>query len=140
VAEAAAGTGIVSQYDNDHFIGLGPDYGMEVTQIIKGTGLSLVTSADGATMLGRLHQTFQETAVGPVGTFLFGQTLESHPQDVPMLDFFVGINWRPPGWRCLTLSVGYDYEYWWSVGRFSPAISRADFSAQGILMRAGFNY
>jgi len=99
----------------------------------------LTARADGATLLGRVYQNFTEVATSPDG-LLSGAVRRSNPQDVPMLNLFVGVTWQPPRYPNLHLSAGYEYEYWWNVGRLSTAASRAEWSEQGILLRAGFNY
>ena len=138
-AEAAAGSGILTSYTSDHFIGVGPHYGLELTRYWDGTGLSLVARADGATLLGRIQQNFQEVATSPTG-LAYGAVRRSESQDVPMLNFFCGVTWQPPRYPYCHLAVGYEYEYWWNVGRNSNTTSRGEWSEQGILLRAGFNF
>jgi hypothetical protein len=138
-AEATAGSGILTSYTSNHFIGGGPHYGLELTRYWDGTGLSLVARADGATLLGRLQQNFEEVVTSP-GGLLFGAVRRSESQDVPTLNFFVGVNWQPPRYPRWSFAAGYEYEYWWNVGRNSNTTSRGELSDQGILLRAAFNY
>jgi hypothetical protein len=141
-AAAAAGSGIVATHTTNHFLGGGPHYGLELTEHWETTGLALTLRADGATLLGRVHQDFLEVSAiaGPAGALLRGETRESQPQDVPALSIFLGATWQPPARPNLAFSAGYVYEYLWNVGRISTATSRGEWSVQGILLRAGFNY
>jgi hypothetical protein len=153
-AAAVAGSGIVGTHTTNHFLGGGPHYGLELTRHWEGTGLCLTMRADGATLLGRVQQDFLEIAtpslplgfltatspMRPAGAQQTGETRESNPQDVPMLNVFLGVTWQPPRYPSLHVSVGYEYEYWWNVGRLSTAMSRGEWSEQGILLRAGFNF
>jgi hypothetical protein len=141
-AGAAAGSGVFATHTTNHFLGGGPHYGLELTRHWEETGLSLMVRADGATLLGRVQQDFLEvsTSPGPAGGLLTGETRRSNPQDVPMLNVFLGVTWQPPRYPYLHLSAGYEYEYWWNVGRLSTSTSRGEWSEQGILMRAGFNF
>ena len=141
-AAAAAGSGIVAAHTTDHFLGGGPHYGLELTQHWERTGLAWMLRADGATLLGRVHQDFLEvtTTPGAGGTVLAGETRRSNPQTVPTLNIFLGAVWLPPAWPSLSLSAGYSYEYWWNAGRISTSTSRGEWSQQGIVLRAGLNF
>ena len=141
-ATAAAGSGILATRTTNHHLGWGPHYGLELDRHWDGTGLSLVTWADGATLLGRTQQHYQEisTVLGPDGRPLTGDTRESNPQTIPVLSIFLGFAWQPPRYHQFRFSVGYEYEYWWNVGRISTSTPRGEMSDQGILLRAEFNF
>jgi hypothetical protein len=141
-AAAAAGSGVFAAHTTNHFLGGGPHFGLELTRPWPVTGLSLTARADAATLLGRVRQDFLEisTTPGPGGALLAGETRRSNPQDVPMLDVFLGVTWQPPRYPNLHLCGGYEYEYWWNVGRLSTAASRGEWNSQGILLRAAFNF
>jgi hypothetical protein len=104
--------------------------------------LALVGSVDGATLLGRIRQNFFEesTTLGASGQLLSGSTRESVSQDVPIINAFIGLSWQPSSWPSVCISAGYQYEYWWNVGRNSSTISRGELSDQGVLLRARFNW
>ena len=105
-------------------------------------GFSLVGAADGACLLGRLRQGFFEasTTSGPTGLPLLGETRTATSQAVPMLNTQAGIGWKPPAYPQLQFFLGYEYEYWWNVGRDSLNTSRGEMSDQGIYLRAQFNF
>ena len=141
-AAADAGSGIFATHVTNRFLGIGPHYGLELARHWDGTGLALTARADGATLLGRVHQDFLEfsTSPGPTGSLLFGETRRSNPQDVPMLNVFAGLTWEPRRYPDLCLSVGYQIEYWWNAGRLSTGASRGEWGDQGIVVRAGLNF
>ena len=141
-AAAAAGSGIVATRVTNHHLGWGPHYGLELDRQWNWTGLSFVTWADGATLLGRTVQHYQEvsTTLGPDGLPLVGERKESNPQTIPIVSIFLGIAWQPPRFPRFRGSVGYEYEYWWNVGRISNIAPRGELSDQGVLLRAEFNF
>jgi hypothetical protein len=140
-AAGAAGSVLATRTTNHH-LGWGPHYGLELDRHWDETGLSLVCWADGATLLGRTQQHYQEvsTILGPSGLPLLGETRETNPQTIPVLSVFLGLAWQPPRFRHVRFSAGYEYEYWWSVGRISTSTPRGEMSDQGVLLRAEFNF
>jgi hypothetical protein len=134
--------GILATHTTNHYLGGGPHIGVELARPWQETGLTWVARADGATLLGRVDQDFLEvnTTTGPGGPFGTGETRRSNPQSVPMLHVFLGVTWQPPQYPNWRLSAGYEYEYWWNVGRLSTGTSRGEWSEQGFLMSAAFNF
>jgi hypothetical protein len=141
-AAAATDTGIVESYASNNFWGVGPHTGLELARRWDGSGLALVGRVDGATLLGRIRQNFSQvsTKLGPNGQLLAGSTRQSVSQDVPMITAFLGLRWQSPRYPSIGISAGYEYEYWWNVGRKSSTLSRGELSDQGILLRAEYNY
>lgn len=141
-AAAAAGSGIFETRTSNNFWGFGPHAGVELTRRFAGSGLALVGSVDEATLLGRIRQNFFEasTTLGPNGQPLTGNTRLSVSQDVPIVNAFVGLSWQPPSLPEARVWVGYQYEYWWNVGRNSSTSSRGELSDQGVLLRAELNF
>jgi hypothetical protein len=141
-AEAAAGSGVFERKTSNNFWGFGPHMGLELTRRLEGSGFAFVGRVDGATILGRVRQNFFEasTTPGPNGQLLAANTRQSVSQDVPILNAFVGFSWQPPSYAYLLLYAGYEYEYWWNIGRNSDTQSRGELSDQGIVLRAEFNF
>ncbi len=139
---AAAGSGIFEQRTSNHYVGFGPHAGVELAHGLGDWGLALVGRADFASLLGRTRQRFVEvsTTRGPDGLPLAGESILANPQTVPMLNGQLGLSWRPPGFRDIELFLGYQYEYWWNVGRLSTANSRGELSDQGVLLRGELNF
>ncbi|HEX5273374.1 MAG TPA: hypothetical protein VFW33_22915, partial [Gemmataceae bacterium] len=61
-------------------------------------------------------------------------------QGVPELSVFAGFRWQPPQWKGAEVYLGYQYEYWWDVGRNTNTTSAGDVEVQGVFVRAGWNY
>jgi hypothetical protein len=135
--DAAAGSGIVETSVSNNYWGIGPHAGVELARHIDGAGLSFVASVDATTLLGRVRQGFTETDVtGATGLFR-----NSGSQQVPVLDFKAGLNWQPPQYPQWGVFLGYEYEYWWNVGRLSTTPdSRGQMKDQGIVVRAAYNF
>ena len=146
VGAAAAGSGIFEQHDSNRFLGVGPHMGLELAKRWDDYNLALVVHLDGWISLGRLRQGFSEesTILGSNGVPLSGLTVEDRSQAVPQLKGQVGLLWEPPG-GChhAYFFAGYQYEYWWNVGRDSselPPASRGELNDQGIYLRAEINF
>jgi Legionella pneumophila major outer membrane protein precursor len=135
-AAAAAGSGIFETHVSNTFWGIGPHVGLELTRRLNDSGLILVSSVDGATLLGRIRQHFSEESTA----FVTGSTGRAVSQDVPIIHAFAGLSWQPPRSRHFRVDCGYEYEYWWNVGRNSDTSSRGELSDQGVLLRAGWNW
>jgi hypothetical protein len=69
-----------------------------------------------------------------------GEEHLSSSQAVPMINVQAGIGWQPSTMPNLRLFAGFEYEYWWNVGRFSLTTSRGELSDQGVGLRAEFNF
>jgi hypothetical protein len=141
--EAAAGSGIFSVRNTDRYVGTGPHAGVELVRRLEHYGLSLFGRFDGWISLGRIRQGFFEssTTLGPNGVPLGGVNQVSSSQAVPAVNFQAGISYRPPAYPKIELFLGYQFEYWWNVGRLSLTTnSRGELSDQGVAMRIGFNY
>jgi hypothetical protein len=136
IAQAAAGSGIFESRVSNSYVGFGPHWGVELVRRLDESGFSLVGRADGALHLGRLRQRFSEAST----TSLVGETRTSSSQAVPMLNTQAGIGWNPPAYPHLQFFLGYEYEYWWNVGRDSRTTSRGEMFDQGIFLRAQFNF
>ncbi len=139
LAAAAAGSGVFERRVSDSFWGLGPHSGVEVDRRLEGTGLSLFAKADGWIDLGRVRQGFFEAPTAPGSAT--EETRASSSQSVPVLNLQAGARWQPAGLPNAEFFLGYEYEYWWNVGRFSlTPDSRGDLFDQGVMLRATFNF
>ena len=142
LALAAAGSTIFEQRFSNSFWGIGPHAGLELQRAVEGTGLSFVGRIDAATLLGRIRQGFyeQSTTLAPNGQFTTFEDRYSGSQDVPILSVQAGVSWRPTAFPQAQLFFGYDFEYWWNVGKLSNIGTAAALSDQEILLRLAFNY
>jgi hypothetical protein len=140
---AVAGSGIFSARNTDRYVGTGPHGGFELVRQLNQPGLSVFGRFDAGINLGRIRQGFFEssTTLGPNGLPFGGVNQVSSSQTVPVVNFQAGITYRPPTYPNVELFLGYQFEYWWNVGRFSlSANSRGELIDQGITLRVGYNY
>jgi hypothetical protein len=139
---AAAGSEVFDQRTTNSYWGIGPNAGLELARRMEGTGLSFASRVDCATALGRIRQGFfeQSTTVGPNGLFLAGETRNSGSQQVPILNLQVGVSWQPPVRPNAQFFVGYNYEYWWNIGKLSNDGTSGQLSVQGVLLRLAVNF
>jgi hypothetical protein len=138
LAAAAAGSGVFERRASDNFVGFGPDVGLRLARRWGDAGLALVGQLHGAILLGRIRQDFFEAGTTAAAG---GATSVSSSQTVPVLNVQAGLSWRPPQ-RCdCSFFVGYQYEYWWNVGRLGlTPDSRGELSDQGVVLRFQYNY
>jgi hypothetical protein len=137
-----SGTDVFAARASNWFIGFGPHVGLELARRFDACGLALVGRVDGWISLGRLRQEFVEesTTLDANGMPLVGRTVERKVQAVPQLNGQVGVRWEPPAWHHVFFFAGYQYEYWWNVGRNSDTTSRGTVNDQGILLQAEVNF
>jgi len=130
---------MIEQRVSNQFVGFGPHLSLDVWRALHWNGMSVFGRIDGATMLGRIHQSFERTAL--VGTPLAtGAALVQHgSQGIPTLNLQAGVAWVPnvPG-NWLRLSCGYQFEQWWYLGRLES--SAAELSGHGLFFRAECAY
>jgi hypothetical protein len=142
LAEAATGSGVFATGSSNSYVGFGPHFGLELARKLAESGLAVVGRTDMAIHLGRIRQGFfeQSTLADASGRPPAGETRESSSQAVPMINTQLGMSWRPPAWRDVSFFAGYEYEYWWNVGRLSKGLSRGELSDQGVALRMEFNF
>jgi Legionella pneumophila major outer membrane protein precursor len=135
---AATGSGIIQQRATDKYYGFGPHASVELTRQLGLPGLSLLGRIDAGSIFGRINQGVSETAfdvASPSGVS-FGQNLIGSSQTAPMTSLLLGLNWKPAAWQGVEFFAGYQYEYWWNVGRLSLLqTSRGELQLQGITAR-----
>ena len=139
LATAAAGSGLVRQRESNGFCGFGPHGGVELARHLGDSGWSLLMKVDAAGLIGWLRQDFRVRDT----TGAIVEVRDTRVTDVPALHGEVGLDWRSTwGSRRWRFFGGYEYEYWWDIGRMDTSISnsRADMNNQGFVLRAGFNY
>jgi hypothetical protein len=140
------GSGIFERSISNNFWGIGPHAALELSTQRNHGGLRLVGRLDAAILFGEVEQRFGEvsTTAGPTG-FLSGETHFVNAQQVPMLNGFLGLDWRPPRYPNSDVLVGYTAEYWWNVGRLSDpdfynGQSAGDVGDHGAVLRLEYNY
>jgi hypothetical protein len=144
---ARAATGVVEQQVSNYTVGAGPHFGIEVDRKVPETGLMFVMRLDIANTFTRERQLFSATttALSSTGQPLRGTFNQNFWQQVPILNYQVGLGWQPPSYPNVKLFVGYVYEFWWQIGsnsNLTPAMggTRASFDNQGIVFQGGVNW
>lgn len=126
------------QRASSFFLGAGPHAGLELGRRFDGTGLSLFGRADGAVLIGRITQAFEETLTVADGTVLGGATTQRTDQAVPIVKLQAGLGWTPPGYYLTRFLLGYEIEQWYYLGRLND--SRAELTVQGLFLRGEFSF
>jgi hypothetical protein len=141
MAGAAAGTGVVTQYVSNYTVGAGPHFGLQVNRLFPESGFSFLARIDIADTFTRVRQLFSVTALNPGGGTARGAWTENFWQQVPILNYQVGLGWQPPRNPNISLYVGYVYEFWWQIGsnsNLTPTAGgpRGFFDNQGVVLQA----
>ncbi len=140
--EAAQGSGVYEQRVSNSFWGIGPHVGLELARRLDTNGLTFVGRVDVTDLLGRIRQGYFESSLiaGPNGLPLNGETRVSGSQDVPVLSTQIGLQWQPQAYPNMYLFLGYQYEYWWNVGKVSNVGTTGELSDQGIMLKMVFDF
>ncbi len=145
-AVTAAGSGILSQRVTTWHNGFGPHCGLELSSQLPYPGLMLVANCDLAGTIGRIKQGFYETAVDVTGLPVSGSAFRSSSQPLANVIGRAGLAWCPPDWAMLQLFAGFEYDYWWEVGRLGAlgienlVNPNATMWNRGIFLRAQVNW
>lgn len=128
---------LLSQKSTNHFVGAGPQIGLDLTREIPNTGLALFNRFDAAEYIGRIEQSLA-SRLGEAGIpFGFGATYQDGSQAVPYLGVQAGLSWLSDLSQ-YRLTAGYEFNQWWNIARTGD--SRGYLQAQGLFLRAEFNY
>ncbi len=129
---------VLEQRVSNQFVGAGPHAGLDLWYRIPAVpGLGLFARLEGALPIGYARQHFEEAFTFGDGTSVGSLASQGSTRVAPTVNGQLGVGWQPPGTR-LRLSAGYEYEYWWGLGRAGG--SSAELFDQGAFFRAEFRY
>jgi hypothetical protein len=134
-----ASSSVVGQRETNSYWGVGPHAGLELAWNPHLRGLLLVGNVDATDRLGRIRQQYMEESA-TTASLLQQATGISSSQDVPSINGRLGLAWKPPELTGLRLFVGYEYEYWWNVGRLSLITARGELWDQGVVLQAQYDF
>ena len=140
---AAAGNGVYADRAINYTAGAGPHFGVALDHNLTKPGLFFLTNLDIADTFTRIRQRFSTatTTLTPSGTPAKGMFTESFWNQVPILNFRVGLGYQPPNYPNLRFYAGYVYEFWWQTGTESnTARSHLFMDNQGITLSAGLDF
>ena len=126
------------QRTSNSFFGAGPHVGLDLSRRLGTSGLAVFTRTEGALVVGRINQAFEDVFFFDDGFALGGAHSQHGTQAVPLLNVQAGLSWTPAGYSWLRLSTGYQYEHWWYLGQVGN--SRAELWDQGVFFRAEYKY
>jgi hypothetical protein len=141
--EAARGTTIYNQRTTNSFVGLGAAGAVQVGRRLGNPNWGLRASGllDFAQPLGRVRQGFFfSSTTSANGTPQAGNAFISSTMTVPILTTQLGLDWQPPDYPTIRLFAGWQFEYWWNVGRQLPFSELGYFFINGIALRGEWKY
>ncbi|MGA2067742.1 MAG: hypothetical protein ABSG86_22430 [Thermoguttaceae bacterium] len=141
-AAAPGASKIFERSIQDNFWGIGPHAALELDKRRNAWGLGWLGRLDGALLFGRVRQSFAEVSTTPGGGGAFDLI---NGEQAPMLNGFLGLDWRPPCRPNLDILLGFTAEYWWNVGRMSDpdmynGRTAGEVGSYGPLLRLEYNY
>jgi hypothetical protein len=144
---AAAGSGLFAARTTNFQAGAGPHFGVQLDHRIADSGFSFVGKIDIADVFSRIRQKFSvaTTTLTPQGNPARGVALDRFWNEVPILNYQVGLGWQPPNYPNVRLFAGYLYEYWWQVGTNSnlegtPRGKFGFFDNQGVVLQGSVDF
>lgn len=121
---------------SSHFVGAGPTVGL-ANEFELLPGLSLFARSDFAALFGRHTFKTRVDTNAPFLTVLAPQEI-GRSATVKTLGALAGLTWVPANMPHLTFQFGYQFEYWWDVGKFGDLSD--DLMFNGLFGRVRINY
>jgi len=140
---AAAGNGVYADRAVNYTAGAGPHFGVGLDHNFAQPGLSFLTNLDIADTFTRIRQRFSTatTTLTPAGNPARGEFKENFWNEVPILNFRVGLGYQPPNYPNIHFYAGYVYEFWWQTGTESnTARSHLFMDNQGVTLSAALDF
>jgi hypothetical protein len=132
---------VVFQRASNYFFGAGGHFGLDVERRLGQSGLALYGRADGAVVVGRTRQTFDDSITNLDGTVTTGFLDQVATKALPVLNLQAGLSYVPPrdtGLDFLRFTAGYQFERWWMLGKVGD--SAGELTIQGIFLRAEMDF
>jgi hypothetical protein len=124
---------------SSYFYGAGPHAGFELERKLPVfPSFGFFVKGDAAVLIGSIKQQFTETVTDASGNTFGGSTWQRKTQSVETVNVQAGISYTPPNFECLKFMLGYEFEYWFSVGRSNQ--SQGDLQTQGVFLRGQFDF
>jgi hypothetical protein len=140
-AEAAVGSEINSQRTTNSFVGIGATSALQVSRRLDFWGLRATGLIDFAEPLGRVRQGyFYSATTSANGQPQSANTFVSSSMAAPILTTQLGLDWQPPNYANFRMFAGWQFEYWWNVGRLLPFSELGYFFINGIVLRGEWKY
>jgi hypothetical protein len=140
LALTPAGDGVADQRFTNYFYGFGPVFGLQLSGHLHDETLTWLLRIDGNWTFGRVAQSYSQLgpATDAAGFPVGFKAPFSTSADATSLNVQAGLRWRAR--PCLDFFAGYQFEYWWNVGRIVLLGSTGEFYDQGIVFRASYRW
>jgi Legionella pneumophila major outer membrane protein precursor len=140
-AEAAAGSTIYSQRTTNSNWVIGPHVGVDLRRRLNYGGLAILGLIDMSEGWGRVRQGyFASSTTSASGLPQAGEERISTSDAVPVVTARLGLNWQPPTYPNCQMFAGYQFDYFWNIGRAGNFTTFGYFFDSGIVLRAAWNF
>jgi hypothetical protein len=107
---------------SNYFYGAGPHGRLDLYRRLAAVpGLSLFGRLDGVVLAGQIEQRYRFGITDAEGNTFNGSLFQRRTEAVPVLTVQAGLSYTPPRLPRLHLSTGYQFQDYWSLGRFHEA-------------------
>ncbi len=135
----AVGTTITDTHVSSSYGGAGPRVFVELHRSLGRSDFQFYTRVAASGALGPIRQQFTQTVQGPGGPDNGVFNTQNQNAGMGILQAEGGFSWEPERLvRRLRVTAAYSWERWWNFARTSD--SNAEFTLQGLLLRAEFKY
>jgi hypothetical protein len=124
---------VLGQRTSDYFFGVGPHGAADVYRKLGASAWSLFGRAEGAILIGKVDQNYEETFSAGGVPFLGGASRLAQGHTVPTLRAQAGLRWTPWPDRPFAVSAGYVFGGWWHIGPLRGAAETLIFN--GLFLR-----
>lgn len=140
-AAAAAGSTIFNQRTTNSFVGIGAAGAVQLDRQLGFWGLRTSALIDFAEPLGRVRQGYFYSSTTSVnGHPQSADTFISSSMTAPILTTQLGMGWQPPAYPTFRMFAGWQFEYWWDVGRLLPFSELGYFFINGFVLKGEWNF
>jgi len=137
--DTSIGNDYLYQSSSNNFYGAGPHAAGEIErQLGVLPSLGFFVKGDASVLVGQVRQNFDESYVDANGNVVNGSFEQRMTQSVPTLSFQAGIHYNPTNLPFLHFTLGYDYDYWFSVGRANG--SNGGLATQGVFVKGQWDF
>lgn len=142
-AQAAAGSGILTERIFNNSWGLGPHAGLELNRHLPDPRWSLTLRADASSLFTFLSDGIQSTTITGFPPAYPNTTNTGH-QETPILFVQAGLAWQPTPASPARIFIGYQYEHMWALNFVPPTGNNPPSTGQvvteGIVLRGTLRY
>ncbi|MFL5331434.1 MAG: Lpg1974 family pore-forming outer membrane protein [Gemmataceae bacterium] len=136
-AAATSPFGEIDMRGSSDFVGAGPTVGLSSNFELT-PGLSLFAHTDFAALFGEQEFRVRTRSQFPGSPTFVTTSTDRHGNTAEALRVMAGLNWAPARTPRFAFQIGYQFEYWWNIGKFDDG--RDDLMLNGLFFRMRYSF